>query len=116
MVSVEDPLGLGRVKLTLIAWDADAAAEIWARVAVPFAADNCGAFFIPDVGEEVLVVFVGGSPDAPVVVGSLWNGATQVPEQFSGDRVDRWTITGKNGTRIAIVEANSGEETVEIET
>jgi len=116
VVSVDDPVGMGRVKLTLIAEDAESAAEIWARVAVPFAADNCGAFFIPDVGEEVLVIFVGGSPDAPVVVGSLWNGATQVPEQFSASRVDRWTITGKNGTRIAIVEASTGQETVEIET
>lgn len=116
VVSVADPKSMGRVQITLIAEDSDGAAEVWARVAVPFAASNCGAFFIPDVGEEVVVVFVGANADAPVVIGSLWNGRTDVPESLSGDKVDRWTITGKAGTRIAIVEEASGQEKVEIET
>jgi uncharacterized protein involved in type VI secretion and phage assembly len=115
VVSVADPMAIGRVKVTLLAPDSEGAAEIWARVAVPFAADNCGAFLIPDVGEEVVVVFVGNNADAPIVVGSLWNGSTAVPEAIN-DRVDRWTITGKAGTRIAIVESGSGQEKVEIET
>jgi uncharacterized protein involved in type VI secretion and phage assembly len=116
VTSVDDPQGLSRVKLTLISEDADGAAEIWARVAVGFAADNCGAFLIPDVGEEVVVVFVGNDASTPIVVGSLWSGATSVPERIGGDRIDRWTITGKAGTRIAIVEAESGQEKIEIET
>lgn len=116
VTSVQDPLSLSRVKLTLIAEDADGAAEIWARVATPFGGDNYGAFMIPDVGDEVLVVFLGANADAPVVIGSLWSGATGIPEQIAGDRIDRWTLTGKAGTRIAIVEKASGEEMVEIET
>lgn len=116
VVSVSDPAGLSRVKIILLAPDPDGQAELWARVAVPFAAGNCGAFFIPDVGEEVVVAFAGIGADVPIVLGSLWNGATEVPEQIGGDRVDRWTLTGKNGTRIAIVEASSGQEMVEIET
>lgn len=116
VTSVKDPDGRGRVKLKLLAQDTDGTAEIWARVAVPFAADNCGGFFIPDVEEEVLVVFVGNNADAPVVVGSLWNGKTSVPETLGGERVDRWTITGKAGTHIAIIEAASGQEKVVIET
>jgi uncharacterized protein involved in type VI secretion and phage assembly len=83
---------------------------------VPFAGDNRGAFLIPDVEDEVLVVFLGNDPRHPVVVGGLWNGATRVPEQPAGDRIDRWTLTGKAGTRIAIVEEGSGREMVEVET
>lgn len=116
VVSVQDPLGLSRVQVTLLGADADGEAPLWARVAVPFAGDNRGAFLIPDVDEEVLVFFLGNDPRHPVVIGALWNGSTSVPEQIGGDRIDRWTITGKAGTRVAIVEEASGREMVEIET
>ncbi len=116
VVNVVDPQKLSRVQVTLLAPDADGAAPLWARVAVPFAGNNRGAFLIPDVGDEVLVMFVGSDTRHPVVVGTLWNGATSIPETIGGDRVDRWTFTGKNGTRIAIVEQSSGQEMVQIET
>ena len=116
VLSVQDPLGLSRVQLTLLGADADGEAPLWARVAVPFAGDNRGAFLIPDVGDEVLVLFIGNDPRYPVVVGGLWNGSISVPEQIGSDRIDRWTITGKAGTRVAIIEESSGQEMVEIET
>lgn len=116
VVSVQDPQSLSRVQVKVLSPDSDGEAPLWARVAVPFAGDNRGAFLIPDVDDEVLVVFAGNDPRSPIVVGALWNGATSVPETIGGDRVDRWTITGKNGTRIAIVEQASGQEKVEIET
>ncbi len=116
VISVVDPDGRSRVQVQVMGGDTDGAALLWARVAVPFAGDNRGAFLIPDVGDEVLVVFIGGDPRFPVVAGALWNGQTSVPETLGGNRVDRWTLTGRNGTRIAIVEAASGQEMVEIET
>ena len=116
VVSVQDPQGLSRVQVQLLGPDADDTARIWARVAVPFAGDNYGAFLIPDVDQEVLVLLIAGDVRSAVVVGALWNGATGVPETIGGQNVDRWTLTGKNGTRIAIVEAASGQEMVEIET
>jgi uncharacterized protein involved in type VI secretion and phage assembly len=115
VTGVDDPLSLARVKVEPYNFDTDRAVEIWARVAVPFAGGDRGAFFIPSVGDEVLVVFVNGDPRAPVVVGSLWNGTDQPPESIS-DRVDRWTITGKAGTRIAIVEESDATATIECST
>jgi uncharacterized protein involved in type VI secretion and phage assembly len=114
--SVADPETKGRVQVQLFAADPDGQALIWARVAVPFAGNNYGAFLIPNVGEEVLVVFSGNDARYPVVVGALWNGAHSLPETLPGDAVDRWTLTGINGTRIAIVEESNGTEKVEIET
>jgi uncharacterized protein involved in type VI secretion and phage assembly len=107
VVDVQDPDGLGRVRVRLFNFDgvADQDAPIWARVAVPFAGNNRGAFFIPDVGDEVLVNFVNGDPRVPIVVGGLWNGRQSPPESI-GRNVDRWTITGKAGTKIAIIEQN----------
>ena len=115
VTSVQDPDGKGRVQIMLPAIDPAGDAKIWARVAVPYAGDNFGAFMIPDVGTEVLVAFVAGDSGWPVVIGNLWNGATGLPEELPADSVDRWTLTGKNGTRIAIVEESSGQEKVEIE-
>lgn len=106
VVSVDDPEGLSRVQIRLLAYDGVEGQDgpIWARVAVPFAGGDRGAFFIPDVGDEVLVTFVNGDARQPIVTGSLWNGADAPPETLGGDRVDRWTLVGKAGTRIAIVE------------
>jgi uncharacterized protein involved in type VI secretion and phage assembly len=116
VVSVQDPKSLGRVQVQLLTADPDGEAPVWARVAVAFAGDNYGAFFLPDVGCEVLVQFLAGETTHPIVIGTLWNGATSVPEDLGGDKVDRWAINGKNGTRIAIVEESSGQEKVEIST
>jgi len=116
VVSVQDPQSQSRVQVQLLSADPEGEAPIWARVAVPFAGDNYGAFLIPDVGCEVIVQFLAGDTTNPIVIGTLWNGATGIPETLPGNAVDRWAICGKNGTRIAIVEESAGQEMVEIET
>lgn len=118
VVAVNDPLGLGRVQVRLLGYDGVQGQDgpVWARVGVPFAGAERGAFFLPDVGDEVLVAFLNGEARLPVVLGSLWNGSAPPPESLPGDRVDRWTLVGKAGTRIAIVEESAGSETVEITT
>ena len=85
-------------------------------MAVPFAGNNFGAFFIPDVDSEVLVAFTAGDAGWPVVIGNVWNGATELPESLPGSAVDRWTLTGKAGTRIAIVEQSEATATISFET
>ncbi|HSW14434.1 MAG TPA: phage baseplate assembly protein V [Solimonas sp.] len=115
VTDVNDPLSLARVKVEPYPYDTDRDAAIWARVAAPFAGGKRGAFLLPQPGDEVLIVFVGGDPRAPVVVGGLWNGADQPPESIKG-KVDRWSFTGKAGTRIAIVEESDATAKVEIKT
>jgi uncharacterized protein involved in type VI secretion and phage assembly len=111
--STEDRDNLARVQVKLLGFDGVGAQDgpIWARVAVPFAGRARGAFMIPSAGDEVLVQFVGGDPRQPIVVGSLWNGDATPTEQLGGNgsTVDRWTLVGKDGTRIAIVEETSGQ-------
>ena len=112
VVSVQDPDNHNRIQVRVFSIDgiADQDAPVWARVAVPFAGNNRGAFFIPDVGDEVVVVYLAGDSRFPVVIGGLWNGQDNAPDSFggSGNSVDRWTITGKAGTKISIVEDSSG--------
>ncbi len=118
VVDVVDPDNLARVRVRILSADGvgDQDGPIWARVAVPFAGSGRGAFLLPDVGDEVLVSFVNGDSRFPIVVGGLWNGSAQPPEAIGGDRIDRWTLVGKAGTRIAIVEESAGQETISFET
>jgi uncharacterized protein involved in type VI secretion and phage assembly len=120
VVAVQDPENLSRVQVRLLNFDGvdDQDAPVWARVAVPFAGDRRGAFMLPDVGDEVLISFVNRDPRFPVVVGGLWNGNDKPPETLggAGDRIDRWTIVGKAGTRIAIVEESPGQAVISFET
>jgi type VI secretion system secreted protein VgrG len=51
----------------------------WMRVAQPWAGADFGFQFIPRVGHEVLVSFLNGDPDQPVVVGSVYNDDNQPP-------------------------------------
>jgi type VI secretion system secreted protein VgrG len=61
----------------------------WVRVASnwagsgPGAAQQCGTLALPRVGTEVLVTFLGGDPDRPIIVGQLYNGRA-LPPAFSG--------------------------------
>jgi type VI secretion system secreted protein VgrG len=49
------------------------------RVATPWAGKKWGAISIPRVGQEVVVSFLEGDPDRPLIIGSVYNGDNQVP-------------------------------------
>ncbi|MEO3473454.1 type VI secretion system tip protein TssI/VgrG [Roseomonas sp. CAU 1739] len=81
---------LGRVKVRFL-WDHhwpkdDTACEIWVRVAQPFAGKWGGTFFLPRIGDEVLVGFVDGDPDKPVIVGSLYSDDAPPPFPMPGKK------------------------------
>lgn len=81
-----DSLRLGRVQLSL-PWLPDF--EPWARVAVLSAGSGRGTFFIPQVGDEVLVAFEHGDVRVPYVIGSLWNASDMPPADSPTDPVGR---------------------------
>lgn len=72
----------GRVKVQFH-WDLegkhDEHSSCWLRVTQPWAGANWGAQFLPRIGAEVLVGFVGGDVDRPIVMGSLYNGTRPTP-------------------------------------
>jgi phage baseplate assembly protein gpV len=73
-----DPMALGRVQVQLPFIDSLDLSP-WARVAVPMAGIAHGHYFIPNVGDEVLVAFEQGDVNAPYVIGSLWNAMAPPP-------------------------------------
>jgi len=56
----------------------------WLRVATPIAGNGYGALFTPRAGQEVLVSFLNGDPDAPVITGNLYNSKHAHPYMEEG--------------------------------
>jgi uncharacterized protein involved in type VI secretion and phage assembly len=114
-----DPDGQGRVRVSL-PWCPDpegsAAYEVWARLATLMAGGNRGSWFIPDVGDEVLVVFFGGDPRHPFVVGGLWNGEDAPPESMDGaGRNHLKKLRSRNGVTVTL-DDQDGQERMVLET
>lgn len=72
----------GRIKVKFH-WDPsesqDDTTSCWIRVATLWAGQNWGTLFTPRVGQEVVVSFIDGDPDKPLVVGSVYNGENKPP-------------------------------------
>lgn len=113
-----DPDGQGRVKVAL-PWAPDtggARYEAWARLATLMAGNNRGSWFIPDVDDEVLIVFEGGDPRRPYVIGSLWNGRDTPPESMDGAGKNyKKVLRSRNGVKITL-DDNDGREQLILET
>lgn len=112
VIDLNDPDQLSRVKIRL--YDADGPAgqdgPVWARVALPFAGDNRGAYLLPDVGDEVLVTFLSGDPRFPVVLGGVWNGGNTSPASISGGTNRLKVIRSKNGVKITLDDQDGQEQ------
>ena len=72
----------GRVKLQFH-WDrygmSDENSSCWVRVSQVWAGSKYGAMHIPRIGNEVIVEFIDGDPDQPIVTGRVYNGDNEVP-------------------------------------
>ncbi len=80
VINVLDPMTLGRVQVQLPFIDSLDLSP-WARVAVPMAGITHGMYFIPNIGDEVLVAFEQGDINVPYVIGSLWTAMAPPPLQ-----------------------------------
>jgi uncharacterized protein involved in type VI secretion and phage assembly len=94
----KDPSKLGRVKLKMpILSDADT--TFWVPIIMLGAGKNRGWFFIPEVDDEVLVMFEQGDINRPLVVGALWGGKDKPPDKNPGSNPRR-VIKSRQGSKI----------------
>lgn len=87
-----DPDNLGRVKVSL-GWLDDDFSSAWAPVMQIGAGPASGSFFLPAVGDEVLVGFEQGQVGRPIVIGGLFNGV-DTPPTYS-QWLDNGAVTGR---------------------
>jgi phage protein D/phage baseplate assembly protein gpV len=97
-----DPDNLGRVQVSIAALS-DMNLSNWARVCAPMAGGTSGTYFLPDIGDEVLVTFESGNVDKPVVLGGMWNGQHRPPVVNLGPNSTK-VIKMKSGMQIAFDE------------
>lgn len=83
VTNTDDPNNWGRVKVKF-PWISDDAESDWARVLGIGAGPEAGLFALPEVDDEVLVIFGHGDFNQPFVLGGLWNGQNEPPPEASG--------------------------------
>lgn len=91
-----DDAGMGRVKLKF-PWREKETESDWARIAVTMAGPDRGTYFLPEVGDEVLVAFERGDIRHPYVLGALWNGEDAPPETNGDGNNDVRKFTSRKG-------------------
>lgn len=108
----QDPDNMHRVKVRF-PWLSQDDESNWARVANPMAGNGRGAYFLPEVDDEVLLAFEHGSIEHPYVVGSLWNGKDQAHETNSDGANNNRSIKSRSGHVMRLCDS-SGDEKIEI--
>ena len=111
----------GRVKVQFF-WDregqADDKTSCWLRVSSSWAGDRYGAIAIPRIGMEVLVTFLEGDPDQPLVTGCLYHKEHVVPYDLPANKTRTVFKTlsspGGGGYNEIRIEDKKGEEQIYI--
>jgi Rhs element Vgr protein len=96
---IDDPSKWGRVRVQL-PWLDSEISSLWARLSLPAAGPDRGFFFIPEVGDEVVIGFLGDARH-PVVLGSLWNGKHAPPESLDAEKNPLRSIVSRAGHRVS---------------
>ena len=69
----------------------------WARIVSFMAGKERGAFFLPEVEDEVLVAFENGEVNRPFIIGALWNGKDAPPDTNSDGKNNMRVIKSRSG-------------------
>ncbi|MDQ1707806.1 MAG: hypothetical protein QOJ88_1017 [Pyrinomonadaceae bacterium] len=113
VTEVNDPSKEGRAQVKFPWFDEQMTTE-WCRVRQFYAGNDYGAFFVPEVGDEVLVAFIQGDMHFPVVLGGLYNGKDKPPTARSADK-DQKLIRTK-GKHELLFDDSKNQERVRIKT
>lgn len=112
----------GRIKVKFH-WDrhakGDDTSSCWVRVSSAWAGQGFGGVQIPRVGDEVVIDFINGDPDRPIVTGRVYNEASMPPWDLPGDATRMGFMTrSKDGnidnSSFLFFEDNPGNESVEM--
>ncbi len=109
----------GRVKVQFH-WDQlgkkDENSSCWVRVAQDWAGKNFGSMFIPRIGQEVVIGFIDGDPDRPIITGSVYNSEQTTPISLPADQTQSMIKTnsskGGGGFNQVRLEDKKGSEEI----
>ena len=108
----------GRVKVKFH-WDRgkdnDEKSSCWIRVSSTFAGGQYGSIFTPRIGQEVVVDFLEGDPDRPLITGSVYNADQMPPYELPGEKTKSTTksdssLGGKGFNELRFEDKKGSEE------
>ena len=103
VVENEDKQKLGRIRVQF-PWQEAQNKEMktpWLRIAVPYSGQGKGFYFIPEIGEEVMVGFEMNNAERPYIIGTFFNGGNGKPDE-------KWTSTNEPPNNIKAIRSRNG--------
>ena len=107
VTNTKDPDGTGRVKV-VYPWNTNNGESYWARIMSFYAGEDRGALFLPEVDDEVLVIFEQGDMESPIIIGSLWSSKAKPPETNGDGKNNIKKIRTRSGHEIVFDDSESG--------
>jgi len=109
----------GRVKVQFH-WDREGAKDekssCWIRVSQAWAGAGWGAVYIPRIGQEVIIDFIEGDPDRPIITGRVYHGTNKPPYDLPGEKtkstIKSDSSIGGGGSNEFRFEDKKGEEEI----
>jgi len=114
VTNTKDPDGLGRIKV-VYPWNKDSGESYWARIMSFYAGDDRGALFLPEVDDEVLVIFEQGDMESPIIIGALWSSKSKPPETNDDGKNNIKKIKTRSGHEIVFDDSDT-QEKIEIKS
>ena len=108
----KDPEGIGRILVQYV-WLPNETQTAWARMSTPMAGKNMGWVIYPEPDDEVLLDFVNGDVNEPVILGSLFNGKDTPPFDNADGNNDLRIFHSRN-LHMLEMEDKSGSERISI--
>lgn len=88
----QDPEGEHKIQVAVPVLQAETEG-VWARLAKFYASEGIGAFFVPEIGDEVVLGYFNNDPAHPVVLGSLYSSKRKPPYSLTADNFTKAIVT-----------------------
>lgn len=91
----------GRICVTVPVRDEFANQLKWARVAAPYSGKKWGQYFLPEVGDQVILIFEDGNIEKPYIIGCISKDNDQLLRNAVSEKNVNKCITTRNGSRVS---------------
>lgn len=99
----------GFVQVNITTRDYEENKLVWARIALPYGGDKWGSYFIPEVGDQVIVAFEQGCIERAFIIGAVPKTASAFMKGAFDENNKVKRIKSKNGNTIELIDEKEGE-------
>lgn len=100
----------GMIKAEIFMTDGTVNVTDWMRIVVPYGGKDKGMYFLPDIGDEVVIAFERGDIARPFVLGVLWNNVDTIPKDSVDEKNNIKKIKTRGGHEIIFDDTEKKEK------